>query len=267
MWKILLTSFLVVVMFIGVGETRTKTPRHQQFQDTQTEVINHFDTVAENKTNLLKHQHKAACEETTAEPVQIICILDRSGSMENLAEDTIGGYNSFLAKQKENSSKAEVTTVLFDNQYETIYDALDIQEVPELTSEIYYARGTTALLDAVGMTIKETLGRMERAGICPEKRRVLVMIMTDGLVNASHEYSKDTVKSLIEGTTENYHWNYIFMGANMDSVAEASKIGISAKRAMNFSYDDEGIANSFSKMSEAADEMRDSGQVSDKWKE
>ncbi len=210
----------------------------------------------ETKNVLPKHEHKADCEQTAAEPVQIICILDRSGSMESLAEDTIGGYNSFLAKQKENPSAAEVTTVLFDNEYELIAEAVNLQEIEDLTSETYYARGTTALLDALGMTITGTLGRFEKENICPEKRRVLVMIMTDGLENASHEYSKATVKSLIEETTNKYHWNYIFMGANMDSVSEAAQIGIPARRAMNFSADKRGVADTFERMSEAADEAR-----------
>lgn len=208
------------------------------------------------KNVLPKHEHKKTCEQTTAEPVQIICILDRSGSMASLAEDTIGGYNSFLAKQKENPGAAEVTTVLFDNEYELISDAVNLQEIENLTSETYYARGSTALLDAVGITITSTLGRFEKENICPEKRRVLVMIMTDGLENASTEYDRATVKSLIEETTKNYNWNFIFMGANMDSVAEASKIGISKRNAMNFSANRKGVAETFERMSEAADEAR-----------
>lgn len=214
-----------------------------------------------------KHEHKATCAQTTAEPVQIICILDRSGSMSSLAEDTIGGYNTFLAKQRENSGEAEVTTVLFDNNYELIADAVNLQEIENLTSEKYYARGTTALLDALGITITNTLGKMEQKNICPEKRRVLVLIMTDGLENASREYSKAAVKTLIEETSKNYGWNYIFMGANMDSVSEASAIGISGRNAMNFAHTKRGIAESFDRMSDVADEVRESGSVSENWKE
>jgi hypothetical protein len=181
--------------------------------------------------------------------------------MANLANDTIGGYNSFLAKQKENSGEAEVTTVLFDNEYELIADGVNLNEIADLDSETYYARGTTALLDAVGRTITSALGKMEKAGICPEKRSVLVMIMTDGLENASQEFNKKTVKALIEETTEKYHWNYIFMGANIDSAQEASSIGISKRHAMDYSADSAGVANSFAKMSEAADEVRENGSL------
>ena len=252
MWKVLFASILMVTLFFGIGETRTKIEKNPT---TQPEVIE------KSAPSILNHKHNSNCNNTTAEPVQIVCILDRSGSMENLAEDTIGGYNSFLAKQKENSGAAEVTTVLFDNEYELIADGVNLTEIEDLTPKTYFARGTTALLDAVGMTINNLLGKMEKDGICPEKRRVLFMIMTDGLENASREYNKAKVKSLIEATTENYHWNYIFMGANIDSAQEASSIGISRKHAMNYAADSEGVAASFNKMSEAAEEVRDRGTL------
>ena len=210
---------------------------------------------------LPEHKHNADCEKTSAEPVQLICILDRSGSMAPLAGDTIGGYNSFLQKQRNEPGKAEVTTILFDDQYEKVADGGDLQKITDLTAKEYYARGTTALLDAVGKTIMETLGRMERDNICPAKRRVLIMIMTDGKENASKEYNKATVKSMIEQTTKDYNWNYIFIGANIDSVAEAGSIGIGARHARNYSPDSKGVADTFSQMNEAAREVRAKGSV------
>lgn len=215
---------------------------------------------------LLPHEHKESCELTASEPVQIICILDRSGSMHKLVGDVIGGYNSFLEQQRQEPGTAEVTTVLFDHAYETIATAVDLREAPELTSSTYFARGRTALLDAIGRTIMETVSRMEKDGVCPSKRRVLVMIMTDGLENDSREYDKATVKSLIEATTNDYHWNYIFMGANIDSVAEAGALGIRADYAMNYSHDSEGVQESFSRMNEAAKEARETGNVDGNWK-
>ena len=211
----------------------------------------------------LVHKHTADCDKTTAEPVQIICILDRSGSMHDLAEDTIGGYNSFLEKQKQTPGKVEVTTVIFDDRYEKIVDAVDLQKVPELTSAEYYARGNTALLDAVGRTIRETLGKMEKDGICPAKRRVLIMIMTDGLENASTEYSKAQVKALIEATTKEYKWNYTFTGANIDSASEAGGIGINTRHAKNFDANRAGVTGAFSRMSEDAAEVREKGTLSE----
>lgn len=213
------------------------------------------------------HEHKASCEMTVAEPVQIICILDRSGSMRSLASDTIGGYNSFLEKQKRESGRAEVTTVLFDDKYEKIAEGIDIQKAPELTSAEYYARGTTALLDAVGRTIMDTAGRMEKEGVCPEKRRVLFLIMTDGLENASKEYDKASVKAMIDSATNDYKWSFIFMGANIDSVAEAAKLGISSRHAMNYAPSKAGIRKSFDRMGAAASEVRESGSVSEEWKD
>ena len=211
------------------------------------------------------HKHTSKCDDTVAEPVQIICILDRSGSMRSLAEDTIGGYNSFIEKQKKEAGKATVTTVLFDDKYDKIVDNVDLESTPELTSSEYYARGTTALLDAVGRTIMETAGNMEKEKICPAKRRVLVIIMTDGLENASKEYSKADVKAMIEATTNDYKWEYIFMGANIDSVSEAASIGIRADRAANYKASSEGVKKTFSFMDNAATAMRESGEVSDDW--
>ena len=211
------------------------------------------------------HKHTANCDDTAAEPVQIICILDRSGSMRSLAEDTIGGYNSFIDKQKKESGKAAVTTVLFDDQYEKILDNVDLERTPELTSSEYYARGTTALLDAVGRTIMDTAGNMEKEGICPAKRRVLVIIMTDGLENASKEYNKADVKAMIEATTNEYKWNYIFMGANIDSVAEATSMGIRAGNARNYKATPQGVRESFALMENAATEVRENGEVSEDW--
>ena len=213
----------------------------------------------------LHHQHTKLCEETSAEPVQIICILDRSGSMRGLTDDTIGGYNSFLDKQKQNPGKADVTTILFDDQYEVISQAVDLNEAKYLTSEEYFARGTTALLDAVGRTVSNTLGTMEKEKICPANRRVLFLIMTDGLENSSREYNKSDVKSLIEATTKNYHWNYIFIGANIDSVSEATSLGISAKNAANFSHNRSGVQKSFSLMDSAASEVREKGSIDEDW--
>lgn len=224
------------------------------------------ETEKEVAENILpKHNHTEECEKTLAEPVQIICILDRSGSMQSLTEDVIGGYNSFLEKQKKESGTAEVTTILFDDKYEKISDAVNLNDAKNLTSEIYYARGNTALMDALGKTLMETLGTMSKENICPAKRRVLVMIMTDGLENASTEYSKDKIKSLIEATTKEYNWNYVFIGANIDSASEAQSIGIRSGNAMNYMADSEGVRESFERMDEAAKDVRKNGTVNENW--
>ena len=246
MFRVLMLSVLMLLFF---GQAYSKTlPVEPPKQPVEEKVQ-------------LTHKHTADCQKTQAEPVQIICILDRSGSMSNLAADTIGGYNSFIEQQKTKAGTAEVTTVLFDDQYEKISDAVDLNNVPELTSEQYYARGTTALLDAVGRTITETLSRLESKKICPAKRRVLVMIMTDGYENASKEFTKAKVKALVEATTKEYDWNYIFIGANIDAAAEAGGIGIDRKYAANYKPTSEGVRNSFDMMREAADEVREHGTL------
>ena len=247
-----LIFFAVMILFIGQAYSKTLPANPKPVEETKEPV----------ETQILPtHKHTVDCEKTTAEPVQIICILDRSGSMSNLAADTIGGYNSFIEQQKSKSGTAEVTTVLFDDQYEKISDAVDLQKVPELTSAEYFARGTTALLDATGRTLIETLSRMEREKICPAKRRVLVLIMTDGYENASKEFTKAKVKSLVEATQKQYDWNYVFIGANIDAAAEAGGIGIKPRHAAQYAPTREGIQNSFGKMSEAADEVREHGTL------
>ena len=218
-------------------------------------------------SDLLQHQHTSKCLLTSAEPVQIICILDRSGSMRHLAGDTIGGYNSFLEKQRQEKGRAEVTTVLFDDKYEKIVEAKDIKAVPELTNKEYYARGMTALLDAVGRTVADTLGRMNHDGICPAKRRVLFLIMTDGKENDSKEYSKADVKRMIEKAAKEYKWNFIFMGANIDSASEAAAIGIGADHAVDYDHNAGGVRKSFARMNAAAKEVREEGSVGESWKQ
>lgn len=208
------------------------------------------------KAVLPKHKHTADCEKTQAEPVLLVCILDRSGSMHDLATDTIGGYNAFLEKQKAAEGEAELTTVLFDDEYEFLLERQPLAKVPELTEKEYFARGSTALLDAVGKTIMSTAGSMKKEGICPERRKVLFMIMTDGKENASREYSRETIKNMITEAQEKYGWQFIFMGANIDSFAEAHSLGIDSKNAMNYEASGRGVQASFERMDEAAMDIR-----------
>lgn len=240
---------LAVLIFSGLAFAKTMP---EPKPDPPVKSVKHI---------LPEHKHSDACEKTSAEPVQIVCILDRSGSMSKLAADTIGGYNSFIAQQKEKSGAAQVTVVLFDDQYEKILDAVDLQTVPELTSAQYFARGNTALMDAVGRTIVETLANMERDGVCPAKRHVLFLIMTDGYENASKEFSKPDVKALVEGTTKNYNWNYVFIGANIDAASEATSIGISGRHALKYEADSAGVRKSFERMNSAAEEVRERGTL------
>lgn len=176
----------------------------------------------------------------TKQLTELVFILDRSGSMEDLEADTIGGFNSMIKKQKASKVNALVTTVLFDDESIVLHDRVKVDEVPEITNKEYYARGTTALLDAVGSTIKhiETIQKYARKEDRPAK--TLFMITTDGLENASKTYTFKKVKQLIEKHKENNGWEFLFIGSNMDAIEAASKIGISRDYAASSMGDRKG---------------------------
>ncbi len=173
---------------------------------------------------------------------ELVFILDRSGSMGGLESDTIGGFNGMLEKQKKQEGEANVTTVLFDDRIETVHDRFDIQIVKPLTEEDYYVRGCTALLDAVGNTISRMVNIQKRLPEEYRAEKVIFVITTDGLENASRKYSYGKVKDMISREKEKYGWEFIFLGANMDAVEEAGKMGICEERAVSFHNDSEGIA-------------------------
>ena len=158
---------------------------------------------------------------------EMVFILDRSGSMSSLTEETIGGFNSMIEKQKQEDGDAYVTTVLFDNQYEMLHDHVNIQDVKPITDE-YWARGTTALLDAIGLTINSVGKRLDNTHEEERPEKVIFVITTDGHENASQEFTKDSIKKMIEHQQDKYSWVFMFLGANMDAVSEASSLGINS---------------------------------------
>jgi uncharacterized protein YegL len=157
---------------------------------------------------------------------QIVFILDRSGSMDSLAADTIGGYNGFIEAQKAEEGEALLTTVLFDNEYEILHDSVNLKDVKPLTEKDYYARGMTALLDAVGKTIKTVGANLAKMEEEDRPSKVIVVITTDGFENASKEFTQEQVKTMIEHQRDKYNWEFIFLGANIDSVGTAKDYGI-----------------------------------------
>ncbi len=181
---------------------------------------------------------------------EIIFLLDRSGSMEGLEDDTIGGFNSFIKHQRKLAGEVLVTTVLFDNQYEILWNGAKAEEV-NLTKENYFVRGSTALLDAVGRTILEVAHRVTRT-----EAKVVFVITTDGLENASREFTYKKVKQLIEQHQEKYKWEFIFLGANIDVPSEAESLGIKPELAFSFEASSDGVENMYQLVSEAVTAKR-----------
>ena len=186
---------------------------------------------------------------------ELIFILDRSGSMGGLENDTIGGFNSMLIKQQKEEGEANVTTVLFDDQVEIIHDRFPIAAVKPLTDEDYYVRGSTALLDAIGSTVKKIDYTQKYLPDDMKAEKVIFVITTDGEENSSSEYTVKMVKKMIEDHQEK-GWQFIFMGANMDAVAEAVRLGINEKHAVSYCNDEEGIALNYAAADSVISEMR-----------
>ncbi len=197
---------------------------------------------------------------------ELVFILDRSGSMSGLEQDTIGGFNSMIEKQKKEAGEALVSTVLFDSESVVIHDRLPLDRVSRMTEEEYFTRGCTALLDAVGGAIRHigNIHKYARREDVPEK--TLFIITTDGYENASRRYDYETVRKLIGRQKEKYGWEFLFLGANIDAAAEARRFGISADRAVNYKCDEAGTALNYEVISEAVCSVRASRPLSADWK-
>ena len=198
---------------------------------------------------------------------ELVMILDRSGSMGGLESDTIGGYNSMLKRQREAEGEVLVSTVLFDDRSEVLYDRVPLEKMPQMTEKEYYVRGCTALLDAVGGAVRHigNVHKYAREEDRPEK--TIFVITTDGLENASREYSYDRVKKMVERQKEKYGWEFLFLGANIDAIETAGRFGITPDRAANYHSDSRGTALNYEVLADTVCEMRVSAApVSAKWK-
>ena len=197
---------------------------------------------------------------------EIVFILDRSGSMAGLEGDTIGGFNAMIEKQKQESGEAVVSTVLFDHLSEVIHDRVDLGKIQPLTRKEYYVRGCTALLDAVGRAIHHigNVHKYAREEDRPEK--TLFVITTDGMENASREYTYDRVRKMIEHEQEKYGWEFLFLGANIDAVETARNFGIGEDRAVTYCCDKEGTALNYEVISDAVCCVRACQPLSADWK-
>ena len=187
---------------------------------------------------------------------ELVMILDRSGSMSGLESDKIGGYNGMLKKQRETEGEVLVSTVLFDHNVEVLHDRVPLEKVTEISEKDYYVRGCTALLDAVGGAIHHigNVHKYAREEDRPEK--TIFVITTDGMENASRQYSYDRVKQMVERQKEKNGWEFLFLGANIDAIATAGRFGITADRAANYNSDHEGTALNYEVLSETVSAMR-----------
>jgi uncharacterized protein YegL len=198
---------------------------------------------------------------------ELVFILDRSGSMSGLETDTIGGYNSMLAKQKIEQGEAIITTVLFDDKYELLHDRISLKGIAPITDREYFVRGSTALLDAIGRTISK-IGNVQKNTLDEERaEKIMFVITTDGMENASREYGYDKVCQMIERQKARYGWEFIFLGANIDAVETAARFGINADRAVNYNADSEGMQLNYEVISETVSCMRASQAVPSNWKQ
>lgn len=197
---------------------------------------------------------------------EIVFILDRSGSMSGLEQDTIGGFNSMIKQQKNAEGEALISTILFDNVSEVLHDRINVKDIQPLTDHDYMVRGCTALLDAIGGAIHHigNIHKYARREDIPE--HTMFVITTDGMENASRYYSSNKVKQMIERQKIKYGWEFLFLGANIDAVETAGLFGIDEDRAVNYQCDSEGTALNYEVINEAISAVRCSAPLGSNWK-
>ena len=197
---------------------------------------------------------------------ELVFILDRSGSMSGLEQDTIGGFNSMIRKQKQQEGAALVSTVLFNNHCQVLHDRVPLEQVQPMTEHEYYACGTTALLDAIGGAIKH-IGMVHKYAR-PEDRpeKTLFVITTDGLENASRKYTYDRVRQMIEHEKSKHGWEFLFLGANIDAAKEAQRFGIEADRAADYHCDKQGTALNYEVIGDVVANVRACRAMPNDWK-
>lgn len=198
---------------------------------------------------------------------EMVFILDRSGSMASLTRDTIGGFNAMIERQKKEAGDALVSVVLFDDESEVLYDRVNIQSVPEMTDKEYYARGSTALIDAIGGAIHHIGNVHKYAREEDRPEHTIFVITTDGMENSSHIYTSSDVKKKIERQKAEYGWEFLFLGANIDAVETAARFGIDRSRAVDYCADAEGTRLNFEVVGRAVGKMRCAAPIEADWAE
>ena len=181
---------------------------------------------------------------------EIIFLIDKSGSMSRLTNDTIEGFNGFVESQKDDT-KTTLTTVLFDTTWKTLHDGVDVYEVEPMTTKDYMAYGGTAMLDAIGETINNVQDRHDELG-AEKPDNVLFVITTDGEENSSRKFTKAQINKMIKHQTNGHGWTFMFLGANMDAVSEAASLGISSDYAVDYAWSAQGTSALYDSISTVA---------------
>ena len=196
---------------------------------------------------------------------ELVFILDRSGSMAGLEGDTIGGFNAMIEKQRRQEGKCLVSTVLFDNVSEVLHDRVELKKIKPMTDKDYTVRGCTALIDAIGGAIHHigNIHKYARREDVPE--HTVFVITTDGMENASHIYSSDQVRAMIEKQKRKYGWEFLFIGANIDAVETAARYGISEDRAVNYHADSRGTQVLYESVSNVVGCVRANKIIEEDW--
>ncbi len=180
----------------------------------------------------------------------IIFVLDRSGSMGSIKDETISGFNVFLSEQQKVPGEATMTLAQFDHEYEMVYEARQLRDAPPINDDTYIPRGYTALLDAIGRTINSTGNRLAGMQEANRPDKVIFVILTDGLENHSREFSKGKINEMIERQRSTYKWEFVFLGANQDAIAVAGSMGIAVANAMTYMANAIGTRNLYGSLSD-----------------
>ncbi len=196
---------------------------------------------------------------------ELVFILDRSGSMSGREEDTIGGFNAMIRKQRSQPGRALVSTVLFDHVSQVLHDRVPLADVPEMTAGDYTVRGSTALVDAIGGAIHHigSIHKYARPEDVPE--HTLFIITTDGMENASTHYTSDEVKKMIQRQKRRFNWEFLFIGANIDAVETGRRFGIPRERVANYVCDREGTELMFRSVNDAVSQVRACAPLRSDW--
>jgi hypothetical protein len=193
----------------------------------------------------------------------IVFVLDRSGSMSSVRDDTIGGCNTFLQSQRELDGECTFTFVQFDNEYEVLHDVVPVGEVPDVTADTFVPRGMTALLDAIGRTVVSTGEMLNQMDEDERPSKVLFAIQTDGKENASSDFSRERINEMIKHQQDQYSWEFVFLGANQDAISEGQRLGIGAGKSLTYASNARGTSAAYDSLAKMSSAYRTTGLAPD----